>query len=189
MYESRNGIVPGEWTDVTQKCFDDQLKETRKLCHTFNMAEPESYHQSEILQKLLGNLPEGLTILSPVYFDYGVNTSFGKNVFVNHGCYFMDGAPIIIKDNVFIGPFCGFYTVNHPLEIEPRNKGLEKALPIVVEEDCWIGANACLLSGITLKRGCVVAAGSIVTKSFPANSLIAGNPAKLIRTIEHFSQA
>ena len=116
--------------------------------------------------------------------DYGKNIKLGKNVFVNINNYFMDGATIEIGDNVFIGPSCGFYTANHPLDYTNRNQGLEKALPIKIGDNCWFGANVSVMPGVTIGAGCVIAAGAVVTKDMPANSLIAGVPAKVIKTIE-----
>ena len=89
-----------------------------------------------------------------------------------------------IGDNVFIGPSCVFYTANHPLDYTNRNQGLEKALPIKVGDNCWFGANVSVMPGVTIGAGCVIAAGAVVTKDMPANSLIAGAPAKVIKTIE-----
>ena len=98
-------------------------------CFDFNMSKPGSDEQLFALRKLLRNkLPKGLTVLAPVYFDYGKYTYFSEDVFINHGCYFMDGGSITIGKNTFVGPFCGFYTSNHPLNYADRNKGLEQAL-------------------------------------------------------------
>ena len=103
-------MLRGEWHDAN---FDDTLlKERRNAeshCYDFNIARPGSSEQITALKNLLGTeLPDGLTVLAPVYFDYGPYTHFGKGTFVNHGCYFMDGGGIHIGENVFIGPYCGF---------------------------------------------------------------------------------
>lgn len=125
--------------------------EAEALWHDFNTARPGCDMQLGALRELLGTgLPEGLTVLSPVYFDYGHRTSFGDGCFVNHGCYFMDGGSITFGDHVFIGPFCGFYTATHPLRAKERNQGLERALPIVVGDDCWFGASVTVLQGVTM---------------------------------------
>lgn len=75
----------------------------------------------------------------------------------------MDGGTITIGKNVFIGPFCGFYTASHPVNYKDRNKELEKALPIHIGDNCWFGANVTVLQGVTIGSGCVIAAGSVVT--------------------------
>ncbi len=176
----------GEWYDAN---FDANLIELRRkaeiLCHDFNNDIPGSNRQQAKLAAILGGkIPAGLTILAPVYFDYGANTIFGAGTFVNHGCYFMDGAKITVGDNVFIGPFCGFYTATHPLKFAERNKGLEKALPITIGDNCWFGANVSVMPGVTIGAGCVIAAGSVVTSDLPDNSLAAGVPATVKKTIE-----
>ena len=179
-------MLSGQWHDAN---FDpDILKErgrAESLCFDFNMSRFGSPEQRAALRELLGvELPEGLTVLAPVYFDYGAQTRFGEGTFVNHGCYFMDGGTITIGKNVFIGPFCGFYTASHPLDLTDRNKGLERALPIRVGDNCWFGANVTVLQGVTIGSGCVIAAGSVVTHDLPDNSLAAGVPASVKRIIE-----
>lgn len=176
----------GEWHDAN---FDEELLAQRAkaeaLCYDFNMAKPGSDAQLDALKSLLDtDLPGGLTVLSPAYFDYGSKTTFGEGCFVNHGCYFMDGGSITFGGNVFIGPFCGFYTAPHPLKAKDRNLGLEKALPIVVGDNCWFGANVSVLQGVTIGSGCVIAAGSVVTEDLPDNVVAAGVPAVVKKTIE-----
>ena len=173
-------MLRGEWHDAN---FDDALLKERRtaelLCYDFNMAKPGSAEQSTALKDLLGvDPPEGLTVLAPVYFDYGTYTHFSRGTFVNHGC------SIHIGENVFIGPYCGFYTASHPMNYVDRNKGLERALPIVVGDNCWFGANVSVMQGITIGAGCVIAAGSVVTKDIPENCLVAGVPATIKKRID-----
>lgn len=179
-------MLGGEWHNAN---FDPGLLEERRkaelLCYDFNMAKPGSPEQTAALRALLGTeLPEGLTLLAPVYFDYGVHTHFGKGTFVNHGCYFMDGGRVEIGENVFIGPYCGFYTASHPLRYADRNEGLERALPIRVGDNCWFGANVSVLQGVTIGCGCVIAAGSVVTADVPDYCLVAGVPATVKKRID-----
>jgi acetyltransferase-like isoleucine patch superfamily enzyme len=154
------------------------------LCFQLNKLKPSLENErKEILEQLLGYRTEKLVILSPFNCDYGRNILFGKNVFVNINCYFMDGATITIGDNVFIGPSCGFYTANHPIQYNKRNQGIEKALPISIGDNCWLGGNVTVLPGVTIGSGCVIGAGSVVTKDIPSNSLAVGVPCKVIKTI------
>ena len=179
-------MLAGQWYDANydKDLLDLRLKAEQR-CYDFNNARPQSVEQIEALKKILGTeILQGLTVLAPAYFDYGGNTTFGENTFVNHGCYFMDGAPISIGSHVFIGPFCGFYTATHPMDYTNRNKGLEKALPIKVGDNCWFGANVSVMPGVTIGNGCVIAAGSVVTKDLPDNCLAAGVPATIKRKIE-----
>ncbi len=179
-------MLKGEWHDAN---FDASLLQERQkaetLCFDFNMSKPGSTEQLSALRELLGvDLPQGLTVLAPVYFDYGGYTHFGEGVFVNHGCYFMDGGTIHIGKNVFIGPFCGFYTASHPMNYKERNEGLERALPIHIGDNCWFGANVSVLQGVTIGSGCVIAAGSVVTEDLPENCLAAGVPASVKKYIK-----
>lgn len=176
----------GEWYDAN---FDKELIEKRikaqDLCFELNQLKPSLLEEREvILKKLFGKSFENLILLSPFTCDYGKNISFGKNCFVNINCYFMDGAKISIGDNVFIGPNTGFYTATHPLDFKNRNMGLEKALPINIGNNVWIGANVNVIQGINIGDGCVIAAGTLVNKNIPNNSLVAGVPCKIIKTIK-----
>lgn len=182
----REKMLAGQWYDAN---FDSELivlrRRVEELCFDFNHARPHSDEQDEVLKKILGHLlPKGLEILAPVYFDYGIYTSFGTGTFVNHGCYFMDGGGITIGMNVFIGPFCGFYTASHPMDYAMRNKGLEKALPIKIGDNSWIGANVSVMPGASIGSGCVIAAGSTVIGEISDNSLAAGVPATVKKHIE-----
>ncbi len=182
----KDKMLKGEWYDAN---FDEELVEVRRkaeiYCYDFNMARPGSDVQNNALKELLGTeIPEGVTVLAPVYFDYGNYTKLGKGTFVNHGCYFMDGGTVTIGENVFIGPFCGFYTATHPMNYTDRNKGFEKALPITVGDNCWFGANVSVMPGVTIGSGCVIAAGSVVTEDVPDNSMVAGVPAVVKKKIE-----
>lgn len=176
----------GMWYDAN---YDEEIVkqrfEAQDLCYEYNLIKPSDFaKKDEILKQLLGYLPKGLTILTPFTCDYGKNIHLGNDVFVNVNCYFMDGADITLGHNVFVGPYCGFYTANHPLDYKRRNAGLEKALPIKIGDNCWFGANVSVMPGVTIGNGCVIAAGSVVTKDIPDNSLAAGVPAKVIKKID-----
>ncbi len=177
----------GEWYDANHDLEIIKQRYTAfDLCFELNQIKPSDFCQKkEIIQKLLGTLPEGLEIVTPFSCDYGKNISLGKNVFINMNCYLMDGAPITLGDYVFVGPYCGFYTASHPLNYYQRNQGLEKALPITVGSHCWFGANVSVMPGVTIGSGCVIAAGSVVTKDIPDNVLVAGVPATIIKEIKN----
>lgn len=183
----RDKMLAGQWYDAN---YDPYLLQARTqamdLCFELNGLKPSQVRERlDKLRDLLGcEPPENLTLLSPFMCDYGTNIHFGRNVFVNINCYFMDGASISIGDNAFIGPSCGFYTANHPLAFSRRNIGLEQALPITIEENVWLGANVTVLPGVTIGSGCVIAAGSVVTKDIPANHLAAGVPCQVLRPID-----
>jgi acetyltransferase-like isoleucine patch superfamily enzyme len=179
----------GLWYDAN---YDEDLINVRRkaqsLCSRMNqldMADTES--RSEYIRELLGYEPDHLDLVLPFMCDYGKNIRLGEYVFINANCYLMDGALITIGSHTFIGPYCGFYTASHPLQYKYRNQGLEKAQPVTVGENCWFGANVSVMPGVTIGNGCVIAAGAVVTKDIPDNSLAAGVPAKVIRTIDQDS--
>ena len=181
----REKMLAGELYDAN---FDPAILEDRLnaevLTWEFNSLRPDDPKRRTLLEQIMGQVQEGVTVLSPVYFDYGPLTKLGAGTFVNHGCYFMDGGTITIGKNCFIGPFTGFYTAAHPTDYARRNQSLEWALPIRVGDNCWFGANCSVMPGVTLGSGCVIAAGSVVPKDIPDNSIAAGVPAVVRKKIE-----
>lgn len=181
----REKLEKGMWYDAN---YDEELVAARRrageVAFDFNHTRPTDVQRcQELLRELLGSLGEGVEVLAPLHVDYGCNISIGEGSFVNHGAYLMDGAPIAIGSHVFIGPNFGAYTAQHPLVAEERNRGLERALPITVEDDCWIGGDVKIMPGVTVGRGSVIGAGSVVTRNVPAGVVAVGAPARVIRPI------
>ena len=175
----------GLWYDAN---YDEGLAmatlRAKDLVFDYNHTRPSDEAVcARILRELIGSLGEHVTIHSPLYVDYGDNVSIGDWTFINHGAYLMDGAAITIGCHCFIGPALGAYTAQHPLDRGQRSLGLERALPIAIGDDCWIGANVLLMPGVTIGAGCVIAAGSLVTKDVPAGYVAMGAPCRLIRRI------
>ncbi|WP_282792808.1 DapH/DapD/GlmU-related protein [Streptomyces sp. CC224B] len=140
--------------------------------------------RAELLSVVFGGpLPKSVTIYPPFFTEYGLNTAFGENVFVNQGCTFMDKGGIRIGDGVMIAPKVSLITGGHPLPLAERREYLSFA-PIVVEADVWIGTAAVVLQGVTIGAGAVVAAGAVVTRDVPARSLVAGVPARVVKTFD-----
>lgn len=158
--------------------------EADDLCFMLNATSPRNTEKREhIMSKLISKLGSDCVILSPFFVDYGSFISIGKNTFINRNTYLMDGGGITIGEHCFIGPSCGFYTAVHPLNAEDRNKGLEKALPIVLGDNVWLGADVKIMPGVTIGSNTVIGAGSVVTKDIEANVLAMGNPCKVKRAI------
>lgn len=170
--------------------FNPELKEQREkahnLCFDYNHTRPSlKAERQAILNELFGGFPEDSSIAAPFVCDFGRNIKLGRKVVINTNCYFMDGAPITVGDGCFIGPSCGFYTANYPLEAAERRNGLEQALPIHIGNEVWIGPNVIILPGVTIGEGSVIAAGSLVTRDIPPYCLAVGNPCQVIKRIEH----
>ncbi|OZE28361.1 transferase [Rhodococcus sp. 05-2255-1e] len=140
--------------------------------------------RAELLSVVFGGpLPDSVTIYPPFYTEHGLATTFGKDVFVNQGCTFMDGGGITIGDNVMIAPRVSLITGGHPLPLAERYDYTASA-PIAIKDDVWIGAAAVVTQGVTIGAGAVVAAGAVVTRDVPAHTLVAGVPARVINTID-----
>ena len=130
--------------------------------------------RQSLLAEILGSPPPpSLTILPPFYCDYGLNASFGDDVFINQGCYFLDYGGIHIGHRVLIGPRVTLSTAGHPVEPGERRDYITHA-PIRIEDDVWIGAAVTIVPGVTIGRGSVVGAGSVVAKDVPPMSVVTG---------------
>lgn len=168
--------------------YDAELLRERAFCkascYEFNRLHPSQVKEREaIMRKLLGKTGKSFLIEQPFYCDYGYNIEIGENFYANVNCVILDGARVSFGDNVFIAPGCGFYTAGHPLDAEQRSAGLEYAYPVTVGNNVWIGAQVCVMPGVTIGDNTVIGAGSVVTRSIPANVIAAGNPCRVIREI------
>lgn len=173
------------WYDAN---YDKELLELRvkaeDLCFELNNIRPsETEKRAGILKELFPNMEENCVVLSPIYTDYGFYTKIGHDTFINRNAYLMDGCGITIGSHCFIGPNCGMYTAVHATVAEERNQGLEKALPIVIGDNCWLGGDVKILPGVTIGNNTIIGAGSIVTKDIPSNVVAVGNPCRVLRPI------
>ncbi len=123
-------------------------------------------------------------VRAPVYVDYGTNIRIGARTLVNMGLTALDVATITIGADCQIGPHVQLLTPTHPLEPQPRRDKWEAARPIVIGDNVWLGGGAIICPGVSVGENSVVAAGAVVTKDVPANVVVAGVPAKVIRTLE-----
>ena len=144
------------------------------------------YHTSEELRALFSELTgecvdDSFGLFPPFYTDFGRNIRVGKGVFINSGCCFQDQGGIFIGDDCLIGHQVVFATLNHDLA-PARRKNMFPA-PIHIGKNVWIGAHATILAGVTVGDNAVIAAGAVVSKDVPANTVVAGVPAKVIKTI------
>ena len=144
------------------------------------------YHTPDEIRRIMSQLTgrpvsDTFSMFPPFYTDCGKNLKLGEYVFINSGCRFQDQGGITIGDGALIGHNVVMATINHGLE--PERRGDNIPAPIVLGRNVWIGANATILSGVTIGDNAVVAAGSVVTKDVPANMVVAGVPAKVIKSV------
>ena len=145
-----------------------------------------SYHNPEgiriLFSKLIGKpVDDTFAMFPPFYTDCGKNITVGKNVFINSGCRFQDQGGITIGDGTLVGHNVVLCTLNH--DFEPKKRGTTIPSPIVIGENVWIGANVTVVPGVTIGDNAIIAAGAVVTKNVPANTLVGGIPAKIIKSI------
>lgn len=163
------------------------------LAQKINQLPIDNVKEIVALEKeLLGKTGNELYITPPLYVDYGRHIEVGENFYANMDCIFLDVNKIIFGDNVMVGPRASFYTAGHPIDPTIRTTELEFGTPIIVEDNVWIGGSATILPGVTIGKNAIVAAGAVVTKDVPANTIVGviqqKSFAKLMKTISNFGQ-
>jgi len=160
-----------------------ERRHARQVLARYNEVQDDGQDlRMALLRDFLNAVGEGTVVLPTFTCDYGYNISLGRNVFINYHCIFLDCAPIAIGDDVQIGPAVQLYTAQHPIDPDIRRSGLESASPIGIGHDVWIGGGAVVLPGITIGARSVVGAGSVVVHDVPPGTVVAGNPARIVKT-------
>lgn len=155
-----------------------------RLLERFNGSDPEDRAgRRRILEEVLGSIGPDTEIRPPLRCDYGSQIRIGARCFANFGLVALDVVSITIGDDVQIGPNVQLLTPTHPLDPELRRAGWEAAEPIVIEDGVWIGGGAIVLPGVTVGARSVVGAGAVVTRDVAPDVVVAGNPARVIRTL------
>lgn len=182
---NKERMLAGQLYDPSQGGLEEEREEARILAHQFNLCFPADYEKrAQILKKLFSDdSAEEPYMEPPIFFDYGRNTTVGKNFYANTDCTILDVAPVKIGDNCMFAPHVSLYTASHPIHHERRNLGYEFGKPITLGDNVWLGGNVVVGPGVTIGDNAVIGAGSVVVKDIPANCVAAGNPAKVIKTI------
>ncbi|MCH5351640.1 MAG: sugar O-acetyltransferase [Clostridiales bacterium] len=160
----------------------EAVEAARKIMFRINSEFHTCEEISELFSELTGRKVEKFGLFPPFYTDYGKNITVGKNVFINSGCCFQDQGGITIGDNCLIGQQVVIATLNH--DLCPEKRANMQPAPVVIGKNVWIGAHATILAGVTIGDNAVVAAGAVVTKNVPPNTVAAGVPAKVIKEID-----
>ena len=135
------------------------------------------------MRRILGKpLDPSTTVIPPFYVDYGKPVTIGRGCFIQQCCTFFGRGGITVGDGVFIGPKCNLITINH--DENPDNRSATYGRPIVIGDKVWIGINSTILPGVKIGYGSIVGAQSVVTRDVPPMTVVAGNPARIIRKIE-----
>ena len=168
-------------------CLDPELVAARQrandLFRSYNLAT-EANERRSILESLLGQIGPDSVIEPPFYCSYGGHIFIGNNVYLNFNCTILDNNEVHIGHEVMISPSVQIYTAVHPLDAATRNKWLETAEKVVIEDNVWIGGGAIILPGVVIGRDAVVWVGAVVTKNVPPDSVVVGNPARIMKVLE-----
>lgn len=160
-------------------------KRAVRLLSLYEQAHPTDPDIARYLLALvIGSVGEGVDIRPPLRVDYGHNISIGDGSWVNFGLTALDVAPIVIGQDVLIGPNCSLYTAIHPTEPGPRRAKWESSAPITLGDNVWLGGSVVVCPGVTIGENSIIGAGAVVTRSVPANSIAVGNPARVIRALD-----
>lgn len=178
--------LDGELVDMNDTEFDkifEVIKNTLKLTAKLNTGHHEQDEVRKIISEIIGKeFDESNWILPPFYVDFGKNIKIGKNFFMNQACTFMDRGGIEIGDDVFIGPKCNLTTINH--DYNPYNRRSTFCKGIKIGNRVWLGIGVTICPGVRIGDNSIIAAGSVVTKDVPANVIVGGNPARVLKELE-----
>lgn len=187
-------MVAGKLYNASSKDIAKQHMLGLSRCDRFNkIAVWRAGTKQRALERLIPSAKgQGFCAFAPFYCEYGVNIHVGKGCFVNYNCTFLDVSPITLGDGVWIGANVTLATPNHPFLADERLPAnypdgfhdLEYSSPITIDAGCWICSSATICGGVTIGENSIVAAGAVVTRDVPANSIVAGVPAKVVRQID-----
>ena len=170
-------------TDEIHGFMHEMSEEARRVTFRLNTAYHTADEVRELLSELFGyQVPQSLRVFPPLYADFGKNISVGEGVFINACCHFQDHGGVTLGDGCQIGHNVVFATLNH--ELLPERRGVTRPAPITLGKHVWVGSNATILQGVTIGDNAVVAAGAVVTKDVPANTIVGGVPARVIKRID-----
>lgn len=173
------GIIPADHPQMLAAW--EFVHRTIKLIPALNASTDIDEIRNRLADIMGTEIDKTTTIFAPFYTNFGRHIRLGKGVFINHACSFLDLGGITIEDDVLVGPRVNLVTENHPLDPSQR-KNLDLK-SIWIKRNAWIGAGATILPGVTIGENSIVAAGAVVNKDVPDNTIVGGIPAKLIRSI------
>lgn len=175
-------MLNGELYDSRDHELILKRNKAHNLSYEFNsILDVKDPRRKKILDELIPD-NNNASIQGPIYFDYGINTHFGKNCYANFNLLVLDCASVIIGDNVLIGPNVSIYTATHPLLAEERTN-YEYAKKVTIGNNVWIGGSVTICPGVNIGDNTVIGAGSVVTHDLPSDVVAAGNPCKVIRKL------
>ena len=158
-----------------------EIIRSHDLSLRISQKRPTDEDYQALLEELFQDKLTDVSIVSPFYCDNGCRVAFGKNITINKGCTMFSAGGLTIEDNVLIGPDVKIIAVNHDLK---DRHNIYYFKPITIKNNAWICAGAIICPGVTIGENAVVGAGAVVTKDVPDNMVAAGNPARIIKSID-----
>lgn len=156
----------------------------KELLYDFNHARPsQAGEMLALLGQLLGAVGEGCWIEPPLYVNWGSRIALGDHVYANTGLTVIDDTFVTIGSHVMLGPRVTISAASHPVDPELRRQAYQYDLPVVLEENVWVGAGATILPGVTIGKNSVIGAGSVVDRDIPPDVVAAGVPCRVLREI------
>ena len=179
-YKQENGYI----YSAKDEAIFNIVKDTVHYVEILNkLSNSEIQRRRDFLRTFVAKLDEGAMINSPFYMEFANHLEMGVNSFINYDCIMLNNAMVKLGDNVLVGPKVSFYTAMHPIDAKQREQWLIYAKPITVEDNVWIGGSATILGGVTIGKNAIVGAGAVVTKDVEPNTIVVGNPARVLRKI------
>lgn len=180
-YKQEHGYV---FYSAKDEAIFNIVKDTVHYVEILNkLSNSEIQRRRDFLRTFVAKLDEGAMINSPFYMEFANHLEMGVNSFINYDCIMLNNAMVKLGDNVLVGPKVSFYTAMHPIDAKQREQWLVYAKPITVEDNVWIGGSATILGGVTIGKNAIVGAGAVVTKDVEPNTIVVGNPARVLRKI------
>ncbi|OYX43666.1 MAG: maltose acetyltransferase [Rhodobacterales bacterium 32-67-9] len=174
----RDVMVSGEWYSCLDDAYEEMRRAARRACHQHRLMDPDARGACAPMLSDLVTIGRDCWIEAPFHCSYGINLTLGDRVYLNAGCVVLDSAPVRIGAGSMLGPGVHIYCADHHRDAEKRRAGIERALPVTVGADVWIGGGAILLPGVTVGDGAIIAAGAVVSRDVAAGSRVAGIPAR-----------
>ncbi|SES11247.1 maltose acetyltransferase domain-containing protein [Salipaludibacillus aurantiacus] len=186
MQTEKEKMLAGEMYNPEDPELVEDRKHARRQTRIYNGTnESDEARRTALLKRLFGSAAKSMHIEPPFRCDYGYNIHTGENFYANFDCVILDVCEVRMGNNCFLAPGVHIYTATHPLKSEERNSGREFGKPVTIGHNVWIGGRAIINPGVTIGDNAVIASGAVVTKDVSPNTVVGGNPAKPIKTIEN----
>lgn len=185
MSREKDKMIRGELYNPMDPVLVRERQDARRMTRLYNATlESDVAGRTNMLSELFGAIGKTITVEPTFRCDYGYNIYLGDNFYANFDCVILDVCEVRIGINCFMAPGVHIYTATHPVHPKERCAGTEYGKPVTIGDNVWLGGRSVILPGVTIGDNAVIAAGAVVVKDVPANAVVGGNPARVLREIE-----